>query len=424
MAGSTHVAEFIAFRFVAGASSWSSLAAVPILISEIVPANIRGAMVDFHATMCVVGYMASGWVGFGFYFWTTTGGSNTWRPVIAIQCFWPLCLLVGLLFVPESPRWLMMKGRDVEAETILFKLHANPKDPRSGDAAKAEFYQIQKQVALDRTLGNSWLHILTKPSYRKRLLLAVTMTGISQCSGVLVINNYGPLLYRSLGFSPAKQLIYPAGWNTLSVGLNIIGMILVDRFPRPKYLAFGLLGCTACLIVEAALVANFVPSDKKVALQAAVAMFFVFLVFYDVCINGTFLSYMGEIFPTHLRAKGMCAGVAMVALMNIVWLQSAPTAFATIGWKFYLCFIISSTIGAVVIWILFPDTNGLPLEEVAAIFGDADEVAVYQRDIQDNFTLSTDVNRQNTLKGPHTTGNQGEVIHLETCEDVTASAVN
>ena len=72
----------------------------------------------------------------------------------------------------------------------------------------------------------------------------------------------------------------------------------------------------------------------------------------------------------------------MISLMNIVWLQSAPTAFANIGWKFYLAFIIPGTLGSIIMWFFFPDTLGLPLEEVAAIFGDHDEVAGYMRDIQ------------------------------------------
>lgn len=71
----------------------------------------------------------------------------------------------------------------------------------------------------------------------------------------------------------------------------------------------------------------------------------------------------------------------MISFTNIIWLQAAPTAFVTITWRFYLVFIIPGTIGGIIIWLWFPDTNGLPLEEIAAIFGDADEVAVYQREI-------------------------------------------
>jgi MFS family permease len=317
-------------------------------MNEVVPQHLRGGLVDIHAVMLIFGYTVQGWVGFGFYFWKT-GGSNTWRPPIALQCAWPLFLLMGLYWVPESPRWLVMNDRIEEAHVILQKLHSDPSDPADTYARK-EFYQIQKQLMIDRTLGSSWVHLFKKPSYRKRAFFALGTTAIIQCSGVLVINNYGPTLYKNLGFSPVKQLLYPAAWLTTALGFNIMAIFVVDMFPRQKYMGFGVLGCMATLIVEAALVANYVPSNNGPALQAAVAMFFVFQLFYSFCLDGkstalplstiadrearltrrlpgTQFSYLGELFPTHLRAKGVCLGVAMISLMNIVWLQSAPTAF-------------------------------------------------------------------------------------------------
>jgi Sugar (and other) transporter len=83
--------------------------------------------------------------------------------------------------MPESPRWLCMKNRDEEAKAILFKLHADPTDPEN-EVASAEFYQIQKQIAIDRTLGSSWVQMFKKPSYRKRALLAIGTTGIVRIS--------------------------------------------------------------------------------------------------------------------------------------------------------------------------------------------------------------------------------------------------
>lgn len=231
-----------------------------------------------------------------------------------------------------------------------------------------------------------------------------------------MINNYGPSLYRSLGFSEVKQLLYPAAWVTLALGVNVIAMYFVDRYPRNKYVAIGILGCEACLIVEAALVANFVPSDNQAALQAAVAMFFLFQFIYNMCLDGPQFSYLSEIWPTHLRAKGVSLGSAMIAFMNIIWLQSAPVAFETIGWKFYLVFIICGSICGLGIWFFSPDTNGLPLEEVAAIFGDADEVAIYQRDLEIDFATHTIKNAYTHIDVAVGDPKEDEVLHVESDE--------
>jgi hypothetical protein len=84
---------------------------------------------------------------------------------------------------------------------------------------------------------------------------------------------------------------------------------------------------------------------------------------------------LGEIFPNHLRAKGVVVGVGTITAINIVWLQTAPIAFNTIGYKFYMVFFIPGFIATAWLWVYFPNTLGLPLEEVAKIFGDADELS-------------------------------------------------
>lgn len=133
-----------------------------------------------------------------------------------------------------------------------------------------------------------------------------------------MINNYGPSIYASLGFSTTKQLVYPAAWLTHGTGMEYLGLIIVDRLPRNRLIAFGLLGCSICISVEAALTAKFVPSNNEAALTAAVAMFFIWFIFYGLCLECTQFAYITEIFPNHLRAKGTCLGISMIALMNIM----------------------------------------------------------------------------------------------------------
>lgn len=163
------------------------------------------------------------------------------------------------------------------------------------------------------------------------------------------------------------------------MGASLVALVLVEHFPRPKLMAFGIQFCLVCLACEAALVATYASPEALLrpnhpALRAAVAMLFVHITSFQICLDGTEFVYISEICPTHLRAKGIALGMAGLCVMNIIWLQAAPTAFANIGWKFYLCFIIPGTIGAIWMFFWFPDTRRLPLEEVADIFGDRGEL--------------------------------------------------
>lgn len=158
-----------------------------IWMNEVVPARMRGGLVTLHAVLLLIGYTIAAWVGVGFYFWDDPQGRQ-WRPPLAIQCLWPTLLLLGLYWIPESPRWLLTQGRADEAKTILDNLHTDPSDPEN-TYARAEFYQIQKQVVIEKTLKSSWVHIFKKSTYRKRAFLAMATTFIIQCSGILVVNS-------------------------------------------------------------------------------------------------------------------------------------------------------------------------------------------------------------------------------------------
>lgn len=135
------------------------------------------------------------------------------------------------------------------------------------------------------------------------------------------------------------------------------------------------------LSIETSLTASFLETQNKSGLAAAAAFIFLYLFTFNLFLEGPSWYYASEIFPTHLRAKGMTIAVIGFCLIDIVWLELAPTAFATIGWRFYLVFITTSVFSAAVIYLTFPDTLNKPLEEGARLFGDYDSIAIMLEDV-------------------------------------------
>lgn len=137
--------------------------------------------------MIAFGYALSTYMGLAFHF--SSNATTKWRGSLGIGIIFPCVILLALPFLPESPRYLLMKQQPEKAWEIMLSLHSNSKDPDQS-FARSEFYQIQKQIELDRTLANSWIHMVRKPSYRKRALIAIGYAFFGQSTAVLVINNY------------------------------------------------------------------------------------------------------------------------------------------------------------------------------------------------------------------------------------------
>ncbi|KAF2654662.1 general substrate transporter [Lophiostoma macrostomum CBS 122681] len=369
LAGSVHIGMFLTFRFFSGMGSFWLLGSIPVWMTEIVPPRNRGLLVDIHSAALLFGYALASWCGFGFFHMR---GIDAWRGPLALQCL-PALIVIGVMkWLPESPRWLIQKGRHDDARRVLSKLHQDTE-------ASLEFAQIEAQLRLDNSLPNSWSSLITKPSYRKRALYAVGLACGIQFTGVLVINNYGAIIYGGLGYEEDVILLFHAGFNTLAWVCGMIAMFIIDLFPRNVLVALGTAMVTSCLAVEAALVANFPigSNQNNDALRAAAAMTFCYIAFAQLFLDGTQYVYYAELFPNHLRAKGMTIGMAAISLMNVMWLQVAPTAFEKITWKFYLCFIIPAYLFSIVCFFYYPNTKGMALEEIAALFGDEVEQDVY-----------------------------------------------
>lgn len=390
--GSVHIIMFLLGRFVSGVGVGLIVTLVPIYQSEISPAEVRGRMVGSHGFLIVTGYVGaippsilrhaniydsqaiSAWTGYGCYF--SNSPAFQWRFELSVQALAPLILLIGSPLLPESPRWLTENGRHEEAFTILCKLHRDPDNGPDHIKAREEFYQMSTQIDLDKEVARAagkWA-LFTKPTYRKRLLFGCFTQFILQSTGVLVINNYQVLLYNSLGLFDSVPLLLYAVYLSWAAAMNYLSSRIMDRVGRVRLLVIGLTGCTFAIICEIAMVAEFSGTANKVGNGFGVFFLFLFVTFYGSSLDATSYVYCAEIFPTHIRASGMGISIFSQFSTTLVYTQVAPTAFASIGWKYYLVFIILPALGVGFIWKFFPETKGLSLEEIAEAFGD--EVAV------------------------------------------------
>ncbi|KAI9743673.1 MAG: hypothetical protein M1818_002989 [Claussenomyces sp. TS43310] len=380
LAGSVNIAMFIVFRFFVGLGAYMLYLSVPLWITELVPPKGRSILAGISGLFGVVGYITAAYVGVGFYYYKSTGSSQ-WRAPLALGCFPPLVLLLLMPWLPESPRWLLSKDRSAQAWDIVRELHTSDDDP-AHEYAAGEFYQMKSQHELEQHLDGSWLEIARRPSYRKRALIAFSLPVILYSTGNLVITTYAASIFGELGYNSGQSLNLLAGTYLAAITGNFISLTYVDRMPRNVIFAVGVLAATVVLSIETALVATCLASDNHAGLSAAVAFLFIFLFVFNLFLEGPSWYYASEIFPTHLRAKGMTIAVIGFCLVDILWLEVAPTAIAKIGWKYYLVFICLSVFGAAICYLTFPNTLQKPLEEVARLFGDDDLVAIYQQDIE------------------------------------------
>lgn len=282
---------------------------------------------------------------------TSPHAQFAWRFPLAFQCVFPLTVLAGWKLIPFSPRWLLQQGRREEALDVVKKLHAHPSDPHH-IKAREEFYLIEKQYEMDKTLPNRPFEIFRTPANRRRALVGFLLMWGDQFLGVFVLANYGVLIYASLGFTGHLPLLLNACWVTFTIIGNIWTAFFIDKYGRRRFLLIGSIGCTVSVIFLCALTARYFNTDNHAGLKAAVFFVFFYIFWWCFFMDATQYVYLSEIFPNHLRPQGVALGISAFYLSSEIVLVGAPVAMNNIGWKFYLVIIIPSAVYIVLIYFL------------------------------------------------------------------------
>lgn len=209
-----------------------SISNSPVYMSEVAPPHMRGLLVGLQGVGIVGSYIACSIVALIFSYVKT---DYQWRLTFVVLTFVAILHMGSLFLIPESPRWLMEKGRDEEALIVLEFLHKNDADP-NGTFAHAEAKQISAQVEAERKLPKGYIHIFRTPALRKRAFCSILIWVMGQGTGVTAIANLIPTFMGELGFGTTMQLGLGVAWCACLMVGCAINVTLMDRIGRVKLL--------------------------------------------------------------------------------------------------------------------------------------------------------------------------------------------
>lgn len=190
---------YLAGRFFIGFGSNISNGTCPLLITEISHPRHRGKVTTIYNTLWYLGAIIAAWATFGTL--TTLQGNLEWRLPTGLQCLMPGIQLLAVYFIPESPRWLISKGRDDEALSMLTKYHGNGDE--NDEFVKWEFAEIRETLHMEKEASarSGWHELVRTPGNRKRCFLIIATAIFSQCSGNSLVSYYLSSILKTIGIT-------------------------------------------------------------------------------------------------------------------------------------------------------------------------------------------------------------------------------
>ncbi|OWT36838.1 galactose transporter [Cryptococcus neoformans Bt1] len=388
----SNVACIYAGRWFAGMGIGALSMLVPMFNAELAPPGIRGSLVALQQLAITFGIMVSYWIGYGTNYIGGTGAGQTtaaWRIPLGLQLVPSLVLCVGSCFLPYSPRWLMLKGREEECLTNLAMLRKSTED---APEVQYEFRALQAERLVEREAAKErygqedvnfrvtmaeYKRLFTTKPLLHRLMLGAGCQTLQQWTGINAIIYYAPTIFEQIGLSGAG-----AGGTISLLATGIVGIVqfvftipavlFVDNFGRKPILAWGEANMGISHAIIAAIVAVY--GDKfdtnKKAGNAAVFFIYWYIVNFACTWGPLAWVVSAEVFPLDMRAKGMSVSSGANWIMNFTVAMVTPHMIESIGYKTYIVFMCFCVVGFLFSILILPELKGLSLEEVDQLFHD------------------------------------------------------
>ncbi|WP_435624601.1 sugar porter family MFS transporter [Flagellimonas sp.] len=334
--------SFAVFRFIGGLGVGASTIAAPAYISEIAPAKNRGKLVGMYQFNIVFGIL----IAYLSNYLLSGISDQDWRFMIGAEAI-PAILYTTLVFyVPKSPRWLVVKERYDEAESVITSL-------------KLDFSLKDLKDDVKSTLTTGTQETIFMKKYRFPLILAFLIAFFNQWSGINAFLYYAPRIFELAGLGESTALLSSIGIGVTNLVFTLIGIYLIDRLGRKQLMYFGSIGYIVSLsLVSAAFFLNWTGMAVPIFL-------FVFIASHAIGQGAVIWVFISEIFPNHLRGSGQAFGCSTHWVLAALIPSFVPFLFGKIGPGIVFGFFAFMMI-LQLLWVFFmmPETKGISLEEL------------------------------------------------------------
>ena len=328
--------------FAIGVASYSA----PLYISEIAPKRIRGALVILNTIM------VTGGIVLAYVVDLLLAPIHAWRWMLGFGIFPAILLAFGLLFLPNSPRWLAQKGGFDLARQILQRL-------RPVALVADELKEIQQNILCQQR--GSWRECW-QSSTRSIVLLGIGLAIVQQITGINTILYYAPFIFKSAGFTGTTSVLFATlGMGLMNFIFTAVAMLWVDRLGRRKLLLIGLSMMTLSLFIVALMF--YLHSSGALLQWCSVLGLMIFVAFYALSIGCLFWLIIAEIFP--LRIRGMAMSIAATAnwLANFFVALTFLSLLTFLGpAKTFLVYAFASLVSIIFAYQMVPETKNISLE--------------------------------------------------------------
>jgi SP family arabinose:H+ symporter-like MFS transporter len=341
---------FTLFRLIGGLGVGAAAMVSPMYIAEIAPAKWRGRLVACYQMAIVVGIL----IAYFTNYFLDSIGDNNWRWMFASQAMPSLLFFILLLLVPETPRWLVMKGRKEEATVILEKIS-------NGSSASQELSVIEKSFNHE---NQGALKLLLSKTYRPVLFIGILIAVFQQVTGINAIIYYAPVIFKETGISSSSSLFQTIIIGVVNVISTCIAIGLVDKIGRRKLLLIGslLMGLS---LVAVGVCFRYSFFDHYVVL--------IFMLLYVASFGATMGAvvwvYISEIFPNLVRSLALSIATLSLWLADFAVTLSFPIMAKQLGVATTMfCYATFCVIAFIYMFIKVRETKGKSLEEIETLF--------------------------------------------------------